>query len=63
MCWLHIVNIIKELELGREETLEVWAGFEMLWSKSITTLLAPGGPIYIDRVPCSCTHLTTDSGR
>ena len=72
VCWLLIVNIIKELELGREETLEIWAGFEMLWSKSVTTLLAleaqsiltrppavvltgPGGPIYTDKAPCSCT--------
>ena len=50
-CWLLIVNIIKELELGREETLEIWAGFEMLWSKSVTTLLALEAQSTLTRPP------------
>ena len=61
VCWLLIVNIIKELELGREETLEIWAGFEMLWSKSVTTLLALEAQSILTRPPALV--LTTDLGR
>lgn len=48
------VNFIQQLELGKERTLEVWAGFEKFWSRSASILLAwrpnpPWQPVLISR--------------
>ena len=65
--WLLIVNIIKELELGREGIFDMWAGFEKFWSRSVTILLAWRPNLHwlavlwsqerAYRLPWSCTHL------